>query len=48
MEKEGGEVNMLTKIREYRAQRKVRKWNRLLAQENNKALAIGKGVRYHH
>lgn len=25
---------MLTKIRDYRMQRKVRKWNRLLAQEN--------------
>ncbi len=48
MKKDGGEVNILTKIREFRAHRKVRKWNRLLAQENNKALAIGKGVRYHH
>ena len=48
MKKDGGEVNMLTKIRAYRAQRKVRKWNRSLAQENNTALAMGKGVRYHH
>lgn len=48
MEKDGGEVNMLTKIREYRAQRKVRKWNKLLAQENNTALAMGKGICYHH
>lgn len=39
---------MLTKIRDYRMQRKVRKWNRLLAKEKSKALAMGKGVRYHH
>lgn len=39
---------MLTKIRDYRMQRKVRKWNRLLTKEKSKALAMGKGVRYHH
>ena len=39
---------MLSKIRNYRMQRKVRKWNRLLAQEKNTALAMGKGVCYHH
>jgi len=48
MKKDGGEVNMLTKIRNYRMQRKVRKWNRLLAQEQNTALAMGKGIHYHH
>lgn len=39
---------MLTKIRDYRMQRKVRKWNRLLAKEKSKTLAMGKGVRYHY
>lgn len=38
---------MLTKIRDYRMQRKVRKWNRLLAKEKSKTLAMGKGTRYH-
>lgn len=47
MKKDGGEVNMLTKIRAYRAQRKARKWNRLLAQVKSATLDMDKGIRYY-
>lgn len=38
---------MLTKIRAYRAQRKARKWNRLLAQVKSATLDMDKGIRYY-
>lgn len=39
-------MKMLRKIRDYRMQRKERKWTRLLAQEKRAGLCREKGSRY--